>query len=129
MTGHNPTTPGWACAGCGAEWPCPTRRRELRAEFHGSPYSLGLYLGQYFVVAAADLRHIPAGWLHNRFVGWIREPQERIPYTAVDILINSYELAKAHDPAADGTCRVCGDPADCWVRLDPAGPGFHIPVP
>ncbi|MFK3983391.1 hypothetical protein ACI2K4_23785 [Micromonospora sp. NPDC050397] len=52
-----------------------TRRRELRAEFAGSRVSLGLYLAQFFVVAAEDLRHVPSGWLHNRFVGWIRSDE------------------------------------------------------
>lgn len=128
MTDHNPQTPSWACAECGADWPCPARRRELRAELPGSDFSLRLYLGQFLVLAAEDLRHIPAGWLHNRFIGWIGEPHEPIPTTAVDILINSYELAKAHDPTTSGHCPTC-PPSNCWVRLDPTGPGFHIPSP
>lgn len=72
MSTHNPVAPAWTCAGCGDEWPCPTRRKELRAEFDGAPVSLSIYMGAYLVAAAADLQYVPAGWLHSRFVGWAR---------------------------------------------------------
>ncbi|MGI5212916.1 hypothetical protein [Plantactinospora sp. CA-290183] len=72
MTTHGPVRPLWRCGGCGAAWPCPTRKRELRAEFDGAPVSLGLYLGAQFVRAARDLPRSPAGALHRRFLGWLR---------------------------------------------------------
>jgi hypothetical protein len=72
VTTHNPMTPAWTCVGCGAEWPCHTRRKELRAEFHRAPVSLSIYMGGYFVAAAPDLQYVPAGFLHNRFMGWVR---------------------------------------------------------
>ncbi|RZT78346.1 hypothetical protein EV382_1528 [Micromonospora violae] len=43
MTTHLPVTPAWMCGGCGTDWPC-----------------------------AQDLAHVPAGHLHNRFLGWSR---------------------------------------------------------
>ncbi|NHO79517.1 hypothetical protein DLJ60_24040 [Micromonospora chalcea] len=72
MTTHGPVLPVWSCGGCGAPWPCPTRRRELRAEFAGAPVSLSLYMGSYLVWAAEDLTWVPAGVLHQRFLGWVR---------------------------------------------------------
>jgi hypothetical protein len=72
VTSHNPVAPAWTCGGCGGDWPCPSRRRELRAEFDGAPVSLAIYLGSYLVAAAPDLRCVPAGSLHQRFVGWAR---------------------------------------------------------
>lgn len=72
VTAHGPVLPVWSCGGCGAPWPCPTRRRELRAEFAGAPVSLGLYMGSYLVWAAEDLTWVTAGVLHQRFLGWVR---------------------------------------------------------
>ncbi|SCG55692.1 hypothetical protein GA0070609_3073 [Micromonospora echinaurantiaca] len=65
--------PIWNCGGCDLPWPCPTRKRELRAEYAGAPVSLALYLGSYLVQAAEDMPWTPAGALHRRFVGWIRQ--------------------------------------------------------
>ncbi|SCL48783.1 hypothetical protein GA0070606_1363 [Micromonospora citrea] len=72
MTAHGPVLPVWSCGGCGAPWPCRTRRQELRAEFAGAPMSLALYMGAQFVRAAEDLTWAPAGTLHRRFLGWLR---------------------------------------------------------
>lgn len=71
-TAHVPVRPGWACAGCGADWPCPDRRARLLREYAGNSATLGVYLGLKLVDAAEDLRHLPAGALHARFLGWIR---------------------------------------------------------
>ena len=114
MSEHNQTAPMWICSGCGADWPCATRRKELRAEFAGSRVSLGLYLGHLLVVAAEDLRHVPAGWLHNRFLCWIHS-EEPTPYTSVDILINSYQLANAH-----ANCQSPGIVEGSVKRLQPS---------
>ncbi|SIS03672.1 flavin reductase [Micromonospora avicenniae] len=72
MTTHLPVTPAWTCGGCGADWPCQTRRCELRAEYQRAPVSLALYLAAQLVDAAQDLSHVPAGHLHHRFLGWTR---------------------------------------------------------
>ncbi|MBO4205841.1 hypothetical protein [Micromonospora echinofusca] len=72
MTSHGPVLPIWHCGGCGAPWPCRTRRTELRAEYDNAPVSLALYLGAQLVVASQDLPWVPAGDLHRRFLGWLR---------------------------------------------------------
>ncbi|MGC9670088.1 hypothetical protein ACNTMW_26540 [Planosporangium sp. 12N6] len=71
MSAHQPLRPNWPCAGCGYPWPCPSRRRQLLAEYAHAPASLAVVLGTAFVEAAADLRGVPAGELHDRFVGWL----------------------------------------------------------
>jgi hypothetical protein len=75
MTTHRPMAPTWDCAGCGDAWPCRTRRLELRAEFDGTRVSLGVYMSRFFIAAAQDLPYAPSGWLHHRFLGWIRHPE------------------------------------------------------
>ena len=117
MTNHVPVRPSWRCTGCDAEWPCPTRRRELHAEYDGATTSLAVSLGTYFVHAAQDLTHVPAGWLHNRFIGWIHHLDPDRPSRAVPIMMAMQDLAYAHVPDEQGRCRVCGDPADCWVGI------------
>ncbi|MET8249805.1 flavin reductase [Micromonospora sp. NPDC005197] len=72
MTNHLPITPAWTCGGCDADWPCHTRRREMRAEYDEASVSLALYLAAQLVDAAQDLAHVRAGLLHHRFLGWIR---------------------------------------------------------
>jgi hypothetical protein len=72
MTTHVPLRPTWTCVGCGQLWPCPTRRRELLAEFSGSSVGLGLYLSACLVEASAQLPDVLAGELYSRFVGWSR---------------------------------------------------------
>ncbi|MDG4797984.1 hypothetical protein [Micromonospora sp. WMMD1082] len=76
MTSHGPVLPIWSCGGCDLPWPCPTRRRELRAEYADAPVSLALYLGAYLVQAAEDMPWTSAGALHRRFIGWTRQPPE-----------------------------------------------------
>ena len=72
MTTHQPIKPAWSCGGCAGQWPCQTRRRELRAEYDRAPVSLALYLAAQLVDAAQDLADVPAGYLHHRFLGWTR---------------------------------------------------------
>jgi len=69
---HNPVRPSWSCTGCGADWPCPTRRAELAAEYDRRPASLVLYLSGCLVEACSDLPLCLAGALHARFLGWLR---------------------------------------------------------
>ena len=73
MSIHLPLRPQWTCRGCGRHWPCPTRQRELLAEYQGARVSLMLYLSGYFVDACGDLPAAPSGTLHRRFFGWPRE--------------------------------------------------------
>ena len=72
VTSHGPVLPMWNCGGCDAPWPCHTRQQELRAEFDGASLSLALYLGAQLVRACEDLSWLPAGVLHQRFLGWLR---------------------------------------------------------
>ncbi|WP_234361331.1 hypothetical protein [Plantactinospora sp. BB1] len=129
MSDHEPSIPEWTCGGCGAEWPCVIRRQELTVEFAGSYTAKMLYLACLLMEAAEDLCHVPAGWLYNRFVGWTYDADDLFSFTPVDILINGYRLANDHSPDVNRRCPVCGDLSDCWVRINPDGPGFLIPLP
>ncbi|MFE9193495.1 hypothetical protein ACFYL6_28245 [Micromonospora sp. NPDC007208] len=75
MTVHGPVMPIWSCGGCGLPWPCPTRKRELRAEYADAPVLLALYLGSYLVQATEDMPWTSAGVLHRRFLGWTRQAE------------------------------------------------------
>ena len=66
MSTHLPIRPAWTCGACGQQWPCPTRQRELRAEYDGARVSLMLHLVGCFVEASADLPTAAAGTLHRR---------------------------------------------------------------
>ncbi|MGN9774851.1 hypothetical protein ACTMS0_03585 [Micromonospora sp. H33] len=79
MTTHGPVMPLWSCGGRNLPWPCPTRKRELRAEYADAPVSLALYLGSYLVQATEDMPWTPAGVLHRRFVGWTRVADRSMP--------------------------------------------------
>lgn len=70
MSMHQPIRPDWTCAGCGAPWPCPTRKRQLIAHYHQTPVSLMVYLAGFFVEACQDLPGVLAGMLHERFLAW-----------------------------------------------------------
>nr|WP_205861551.1 hypothetical protein [Planosporangium flavigriseum] len=63
--------PNWSCVGCGYAWPCPSRQRQFLAQYEGAAVSLALVLSAAMVEAAADLRTLPAGSLHDQFVGWL----------------------------------------------------------
>ncbi|MGV9977727.1 hypothetical protein ACWDUH_08600 [Micromonospora wenchangensis] len=81
MTSHGPVLPVWTCAGCNSPWPCPTRRRELLAEYDRAPASLALYMGAHLVSATHDIGWAPAGALHRRFLGWLprtNQPNRRL---------------------------------------------------
>ncbi|GHJ45635.1 hypothetical protein Cs7R123_29770 [Catellatospora sp. TT07R-123] len=71
MSLHTPIRPQWKCAICAAEWPCHTRRRQLLAQFDGSPASLALVLARHLVQACEDLPTTASGLLHHRFLGWL----------------------------------------------------------
>jgi hypothetical protein len=69
---HQPVRPIWTCTSCGLEWPCPSRRAQLLAEYEGAVISLGLAMSAYLQDAAQDLPTAYAGDLYGRFLGWIR---------------------------------------------------------
>ena len=71
MTVHNPIRPSWICGGCGREWPCETRRRELLAEYWNTSASLGIYMAAQFSDARVELPRTPPGVLYHRFLGWL----------------------------------------------------------
>ncbi len=72
MTVHTPLRPAWTCTGCGADWPCPTRRSQLTAEYPAADLPLSLYLAACLVEAAYDQPNVSAGELYARFLGWVR---------------------------------------------------------
>ena len=67
---HQPLRPDWTCAGCGTQWPCTTRQRQLAGQYQNAYVSLVVYLMGFFVEACQDLPESPAGPLHERFLGW-----------------------------------------------------------
>ncbi|MFJ8578961.1 hypothetical protein [Micromonospora sp. NPDC093277] len=73
---HVPTRPGWGCAACGHDWPCPNRRRRLLKEYAKNHAALGIYLSLHLADAAADLRYAPADALYSRFLGWLGQDRD-----------------------------------------------------
>lgn len=69
---HSPVRPDWTCAAGCVQWPCPTRRRQLLAEFTESRRTLGLVMASMLVRACADMPEASAGGLYDQFLGWIR---------------------------------------------------------
>ncbi len=82
MSAHIPLRPGWSCAGCGGQWPCGPRQRQLRAEYGGVSVSLAMFLAACMVEAAYDLPDCPAGQLYDRFLGWVRRDPARQSMTS-----------------------------------------------
>ena len=72
MTTHDPVMPLWHCSGCQRPWPCPVRRRELRAEYDQASLSLALYLASHLMAATQDMAWASPTTLHRRFLGWLR---------------------------------------------------------
>ena len=68
--------PSWECAGCGAPWPCLTRRRQLRAEYNGGRLELSALMGFYLDQAQHDVPGASPAGLDSRFVGWIEADDE-----------------------------------------------------
>ncbi|HET6483802.1 MAG TPA: flavin reductase [Actinoplanes sp.] len=60
----------WICAACGRAWPCPSRQRQLLAEYAEARVSLSLFLSACLVQACVDLATTPAGLLYRRFLTW-----------------------------------------------------------
>jgi hypothetical protein len=70
MSMHLPVRPAWSCAACGQPWPCPSRQRQLLAEYADAWVSLSLYLSGCLVQACADFGAVSAGLLCWRFFTW-----------------------------------------------------------
>jgi hypothetical protein len=68
---HEALRPSWECAGCGAPWPCATRRRQLRAEYSRQP-ELAALMEWYLEQARGDLPGASPPGLDARFVTWVR---------------------------------------------------------
>jgi hypothetical protein len=73
MSVHVALRPSWECAGCGAPWPCLTRRRQLRAEYNGGQPELSALMGYYRTQAQVDVPGASPAGLDARFVGWIEK--------------------------------------------------------
>jgi hypothetical protein len=71
---HAPYRPEWLCLACGADWPCPTRKRQLCELFAGEPGGIVRYLASYLVDANTDLGHLSTIEVTDRFVGWCDKP-------------------------------------------------------
>jgi hypothetical protein len=67
---HEALRPSWQCAGCGAPWPCITRRRQLRAEYSREP-ELAALMEWYLTQAGDDLPGASPAGLDARFVAWV----------------------------------------------------------
>ncbi|KXK61423.1 hypothetical protein AWW66_13535 [Micromonospora rosaria] len=80
---HVPSRPSWACAGCGAPWPCPAARTNLTGQYAERTVDLAVYLCMQLHDATGDLlRHHPddlpgPAEFHARFVGWVRHRRQR----------------------------------------------------
>jgi hypothetical protein len=68
---HLPTRPAWTCVVCGDDYPCATRRAQLREDFRTAPVQFALFMSVYFMNATADLPGVPPDELHARFF-WFR---------------------------------------------------------
>lgn len=77
MSDHNQQANGSCC--CGRTWPCDTRKRQLIAEFTDHKtggvrwYDLKARMAVHMADAAEAHRNIPAGYLFERYVGWMRD--------------------------------------------------------
>jgi hypothetical protein len=74
---HEPRRPSWRCVACHDEWPCSSRRQELRAEAGGSQLELALLMARYFGEAVNDHPTAMVDLLYARFFGWVRRPFPR----------------------------------------------------
>lgn len=74
---HLPVRPAWTCLVCAHPWPCSAQRQKLLSQYGGTPISLYQVMAMRMVDAAADLTTVPAGALHDRFLGWVRASTTR----------------------------------------------------
>jgi hypothetical protein len=72
---HTPTRPGWRCAACLEQWPCPPAKTDLAEEYRGQLTALRIYIaGQLWNAIddamLTDLGPSPCG-LRERFLDWV----------------------------------------------------------
>nr|MDT0662261.1 flavin reductase [Micromonospora sp. DSM 115978] len=82
---HGPSRPGWTCVSCGDEWPCGSRKRQLRELFEGSRASLANYMSGYLKDAIVDLDGLAPEQVFNRMLGWCRRPSSDRRRTRPDL--------------------------------------------
>jgi hypothetical protein len=68
---HMPLRGSWRCSVERTPWPCPVRRANLLTEYAGQPIPLVLLMASCYFEAVGDLGDLPAGRLHDQFLGWI----------------------------------------------------------
>ena len=71
---HGPARPEWVCIACRDDWPCVTRKRQLRELFQDNDAGLVGYLAQYLVDATGDLEQLSTIEVTDRLVGWCIRP-------------------------------------------------------
>ncbi|GAB3797048.1 hypothetical protein [Micromonospora zhanjiangensis] len=75
---HVPRRPLWLCRACSENWPCPTARLKLKAEYGDDRTALIIYLCGLLHEAIEDMNRLhpdngpDPGSLFNRIVGWAR---------------------------------------------------------
>ena len=72
MVDHAPRRPSWDCSACGSAWPCNAAREQLGRTFLRT--TLAITLSDFMREAALDMPAAPPAELHDRFLGWIRQP-------------------------------------------------------
>lgn len=70
---HAPLRPGWLCTACGEEWPCITRKRQLKELLRCDVQRLRRYMHPYLLLALAEL-DVTEVQAHKRFVAWCGRP-------------------------------------------------------
>jgi hypothetical protein len=60
---------------CGDEWPCHARRQTMLAI--NEPTTLAIVMASYFAEACGELSHGEVSVIHRRFLGWIRDADQR----------------------------------------------------
>ena len=68
---HLPSVPGYWCATCHDEWPCPAARQALQAEFARLPTLLFAYMCGHLDAASACSLGLDTDQLADRFLAWI----------------------------------------------------------
>lgn len=76
MSLHVPDRRDWTCTVCRSDWPCHTRRQQLRAQYADAPASLDVYLRDQLAIAVYDQpgRRLE---LTARFLSWAPQVEPR----------------------------------------------------
>ncbi|MEV1288330.1 hypothetical protein [Micromonospora sp. NPDC049679] len=71
---HAPLRPSWLCTACGEEWPCITRKRQLKELLRCDVQRLRRYMHPYVPIALVELDELDEARVHERFVSWCGKP-------------------------------------------------------